>query len=127
MKNYADMGDFEINSAVASALGVDFEAHETGVYASVKWGGDNVVSVAGIVDYCNNWADAGPVIDEIFSSLTSTGKYDDGIGFGERDMTVWQAQMHHNKCGKLRAAMIVFLMMKDNETRIIAPDEVSDE
>jgi len=115
MKNYAEMSDFDINIEVANALSVDFETHEQGVYVSIKRDGGNVVSVAGIVDYCNNWADAGPVIDGIFSALTSAGKYDDGIGFGERDMTVWQAQMHHNKCGKLMAAMIVFLMMKDAE------------
>lgn len=118
MKNYAEMSDFEINSAVASALGVDFEAHETGVYASVKWLGDNVVSVAGIVDYCNNWADAGPVMlenrislllaDDSIAYAYSKNTYDE---FGCLEGYEFEAE-HKNP---LRAAMIVFLMMKDEE------------
>ena len=63
----------------------------------------------------NDPRDAWPIIDDIFSTLVSTGKYDDGIGFGEREMTIWQAQMHKNNCGKLRAAMIVFLMMNEGK------------
>ena len=121
MKNYADMSDHDINAAVASSLGVDFEMHETGVYASVKWDGDNVVSVVGIVDYCNNWADAGPVMLENSITLNyDTAQVHVSSYFNE------SIKVSTNRSKALRAAMIVFLMMKDNETRILAPDEVSD-
>lgn len=101
--NYEEMSDDEINHEVAKH---SFDAG----WLERHYGKEGMTP-----DYCNDWADAGHVIDEIFSTLTSIGKYDDGIGFGERDMTVWQAQMHHNKCGKIRAAMIVYLMMRDEQ------------
>lgn len=118
MKNYAEMSDFEINREVLS-----YFVKTGGKLLSYAYNGDG--KSAGVYykdvgeylwyNFCNNWADAGSIIDQIFGTLTGTGKYDDGIGLGEREMSVWQAQMHHNNCGKLRAAMIVFLMMRDAE------------
>lgn len=124
MKNYAEMSDFEINKAAANALGVAFETHDQGVYASIKRDGSNVVSVAGIVDYCNNWSDAGPITLMIWRELhMPIFDCDD-----EFVCTEWQARTSADEnSNPLRAAMIVFLMMKDDETRILAPDEVSDE
>lgn len=112
MKNYAEMSDHDINAAVASSLGVDFDSHESGIYASVKWCGDNVVSVAGIVDYCNNWADAGPVIEE-----NNIWIQPDMIGDGLWHCYDREDEFHSKHANPLRAAMIVFLMMKDAENK----------
>lgn len=108
--NYEEMSDFEINAAVAERLGVDFEVHESCIYARVKLGGDNVVSVSGIVDYCNNWADAGPVIEE-----NNIWIQPDMIGDGLWHCYDREDEFHSKHANPLRAAMIVFLMVKDAE------------
>lgn len=131
MKNYAEMSDFEINKMAALVLGespfisqcINFGCGES----SVPVGFGNCMRN---VDYCNNWADAGPVILENRISLFladgsiacaySKNVYDE---FG--CVEGYEFEVEHKN--PLRAAMIVFLMMKDNETRILAPDEVSDE
>lgn len=115
MTDYGAMSDSEINVMVAAKLGVNAKCEDGCLFTSKKHAGDNVISVTTVTDYCNNPSGAWPIIDDIFSTLVSTGKYDDGIGFGEREMTIWQAQMHKNNCGKLRAAMIVFLMMNKDK------------
>ena len=114
--NYAEMSDFEINKAVFLKLKTDYEDFNfnpfPGNCTSFSYGdGANWHEF----DACNNPSDAWPIIDDILSTLVSTEKYDDGIGFGEREMTIWQAQMHKNNCGELRAAMIVFLMMNEGK------------
>ena len=112
---YSEMSDFEINKQVAILSG-----HKC-YYDNGSYTNDNkhvTVKGNGILGWfqpCSEPYDAWPIIDDIFSTLVSTGKYDDGIGFGEREMTIWQAQMHKNNCGKLRAAMIVFLTMDEGK------------
>ena len=111
--NHADMSDFEINKLVTSKYlltdGWKYSEKEKGFIFESD--GD----FYRIYDYCNNPEKSWSIVDDIFSTLVSIGKYDDGIGFGEREMTIWQAQMHKNNCGKLRAAMIVFLMMNEGK------------
>lgn len=127
MKSYADMSDNDINAAVASSLGVEFEQHESGIYVSIKRDIGNVVSITGIVDYCNNWADAGPVILENKIGIETTSSSCEWMArtcSTNMSNMMFRCSKHKNP---LRAAMIVFLMMKDSETRILAPDEVSDE
>ena len=110
--NYAEMSDFEINKLVTKHLLTDgwkYNEKENGFIFESD--GD----FYRIYDYCNDPEESWSIVDDIFSTLVSTVKYDDGIGFGEREMTIWQAQMHKNNCGKLRAAMIVFLMMNEGK------------
>lgn len=114
--NYAEMSDFEINKAVFLKLKIYYEDFDLNPFPY------NCTSFSYVDGYnrhefdaCNNPSDVWPVIDDIFSTLVSTGKYDNGIGFGEREMTIWRAQMHKNNCGELRAAMIVFLMMNEDK------------
>ena len=108
--NYEWMSDFEINVEVANALSVCFETHEQCVYVSIKRDGRNVVSVAGIVDYCNNPSDAWPVIVKNKVTIFSPNDtHDDSLWMAELD------EFHMFSENPLRAAMIVFLMMKDAE------------
>lgn len=107
MKNYADMSDQEINQAVTCEI---FKCHawslsETGgsfFHCGIDGAGYYVQQV---VDYCNSWDDAGPIIFENHINISWCG--DDE----------WSARTVHLQRvfdkNPLRAAMIVFLMMKD--------------
>lgn len=100
--NYEQMSDFEINKSVAGALGVKWYI----VAGRMITGSDGSYT-----DYCNNPADAWPVI------------VDNGIGIEQNhSQTKWiarsfsvglteQAYAFVDK-NPLRAAMIVFLMMR---------------
>ena len=105
--NYEEMSDLQINLLVANAIGVDATENSGVVYGAVKHDGDNVVSVIGVVDYCNNPSDAWPIIvANRINVYASDGPY----------FMPWMAGcsgfMVSNK-NPLRAAMIVFLMMQE--------------
>ena len=105
--NYEEMSDLQINLLVANAIGVDAAENSGAVYGAVKHGGDNVVSVIGVVDYCNNPSDAWQIITaNRVNVYASEGP----------DFMPWMAGcggfMVSNK-NPLRAAMIVFLMMQE--------------
>lgn len=112
MLNYEEMSDLQINLLVAKAVGVDAAENSGVVFGAVKHEGDNVVSVMGVVDYCNNPSDAWPVIlanrimlnpycaDDLWKAEVPCGF--DGL------VKTYATCYHHNP---LRAAMIVFLMM----------------
>ena len=105
--NYEEMSDLQINLLVANAIGVDAAENSGAVYGAVKHGGDNVVSVIGVVDYCNNPSDAWPIIvANRINVYASEGP----------DFMPWMAGcggiMVSNK-NPLRAAMIVFLMVQE--------------
>lgn len=92
--NYSEMLDFEINVQVAEV---------TGKHA----------------DYCNSWADAGPIIAENKISLNwyeSEGKWT-AAGDYEMEDGVWDweklPESDASHANPLRAAMIVFLMMQE--------------
>ena len=98
--NYQEMSDSEINELVARFIWPKYAAID-----------DYVVHVVNGVwtkfDPCNSWADAGPIIQE------------SKIGIREYDGW-WEARSYipeYAYCQKnpLRAAMIVFLMMKGGE------------
>lgn len=94
MKNYSEMSDFEINKEVAIATGLDL----SGVTQENYW-------MYNMKDYCNSWADAGPIIEKFRITIDS----DTDVWFASDDK---HCHTHYNP---LRAAMIVFLMMmKDN-------------
>ena len=104
--NYEEMSDLQINLLVANAIGVDAAENSGVVFGAVKHEGDNVVSVMGVVDYCNNPSDAMPILTE------------NKIGFkwvnGSCTASSVLRGYHESESeSPLRAAMIVFLMMED--------------
>ena len=98
--NYEDMIDFEINKAVAEALG-----HQ--VCVSYHAASENAIIIvngsARPVNYCNNPSDAWPIIEreEVWEILM------DGSC---SDMALWYSSEN-----KLRAAMIVFLKIQESK------------
>jgi len=126
VKNYAEMSDFDVNCAVAVASGLDVQ------YQSMRNDGRVLVVVKlergvehyyRIPNYCNNWADAGPVIyNNEISVIKCTNYADDwcaekitDISDDDFNMFHCQSSFSFNDKNPLRAAMIVFLMMKDAE------------
>jgi len=114
MKDHSLFSDNEINEIVADLRGG---------YAGNVHGSETAVKVkdaetSGLfymeVDYCNNPSDAWPVILKNRISLRPDDMYEEAPHSG-----YWRADneagnhFHHEK--PLRAAMIVYLMMKDEE------------
>lgn len=124
--NYEEMSDLQINLLVAAAIGVGAAESSGVVYGLVKHCGDNVVSVIGVVDYCNNPSDAWPIIvaskiriSPIMHMSDDNGEY---LCSGEWEAgSLWSddGAFYDSKyyCSSdvnpLRAAMIVFLMMQE--------------
>ena len=109
MKDYSKMSDFEINKAVAARIGVEVQEWNGKIFGGVERKIDNVTSVAGVIDYCNNPSDAWPIINiERIGVYPSEGP----------DFMPWIAAKNAFSVtdkNPLRAAMIVYLMMKDEE------------
>lgn len=117
--NYSEMTGFEINKAVAEVIypGKEF----TAAYSFGFPLGPQVQWIQGYgeflrKDYCNSWADAGPIIAENKISLDF-----DADGY-EPTRYAWCKAS--SPCGHvyyggesqpLRAAMIVFLMMQEKK------------
>ena len=94
--NYSEMSDFEINCAVAYHIGLS-----------------TVISAESLeFKPCNSWADAGPIIQDNCISLVWDCSEDASHSW-------WNAIDQFDGCtiqfqvNPLRAAMIVFLMMKE--------------
>ncbi|EKD7758624.1 DUF2591 domain-containing protein [Shigella sonnei] len=108
--DYSKMSDFEINRAVAIAKGFppdDCDIAKRGSpLVGVEWNDDTGYAIKAF-DYCNNPADAWPIIVE------------NGIGIKKQSNGMWCAtrqgglypQYHENP---LRAAMVVFLHMQES-------------
>jgi hypothetical protein len=119
--NYETASDFEINKAVAEALG-----HELTQFSHIKVGrqwcikepvGDDWVPQK-IPNYCEDWNEAGPIILKNMISLKDTlsGPYwkaEKEIDDGEAQYTI--AEFVSDE--PLRAAMIVYLKMQASELR----------
>lgn len=118
--DYSRLSDFEINKLVAKATRTQVE--ET--YQFVNGGEDIADHMSGIVlmrkitsnrkhwklyEPCNNPADAWPIIDKYRISIINLGE-DEWGARGVADCKSKRA-IHGNS---LRAAMIVFLMMQDD-------------
>ena len=112
MKNYAEMSDFEINCAVAEALGLNVQ------YQSMRNGGRVLVVVKvelgvekyyRIPDYCNDWEVAGPIIAENKISIVPHLLSDLWLSTSRG---VEHAAQHENP---LRASMIVFCMIHGDD------------
>ncbi|WP_414617236.1 phage protein NinX family protein [Yersinia intermedia] len=122
MKDYSAMSDFEINKAVAIHLGMKPFDAETGWQGLTKEPYVDVVvrgaGRLGAFNPCNKPADAWPIIKKAEISIlkdnglhlwcaTSSAYWADGAE--------WQIGGDVMDANPLRAAMIVFLMMKDRE------------
>ena len=116
MKDYSKVSDFEINKAVAARIGVEVQEWNGKIFGGVERKIDNVTSVIGVIDYCNNPSDAWPLIEsnliclmaDVFCEPQDGGKWIAQPAYG------WQHERVRND-NPLRAAMIVYLMMKDEE------------
>lgn len=124
MKDYSKMSDFEINKAVleiakASRMSGDIvkyphfaDGSSVGLYHKMgdyyDW-----------FNYCNNPSDAWPIINENkISIIADSGRGAEGEfmacdGFWVPGEFVWNVDS--KDANPLRAAMIVYLMMKDEE------------
>ncbi|WP_241597723.1 phage protein NinX family protein [Rosenbergiella epipactidis] len=108
MMNYQEMSDFEINCRVHFRNYDKLRFEKGKFYYSDRSGREMVIGKYlykfDRPDYCNSWADAGPIIQENKIPLNPFR--------GE-----WVAGERRNVKDKnpLRAAMIVFLMMKGGE------------
>ncbi|MER7437302.1 phage protein NinX family protein [Pseudonocardia alni] len=123
MTDYSKMSDFEINKAVAEQLYKDKPSlivqrdvpSRPAVTVFCDIGDGEIVSIL-CADYCNNPADAWPIITEnnislIFDNPSSVMATSNCVGWHSDE----EPPIHSSSNNPLRAAMIVFLMMKDAE------------
>lgn len=94
--NYSELDDWAINTLVDGVLN-----HAP-------------VDCAQSKDYCNSWADAGPIIQENYLSVECDDMFD-----APMPSSYWKAHNpkgnHYTDKDPLRAAMIVFLMMQEEK------------
>ncbi|WKZ93596.1 DUF2591 family protein [Chimaeribacter arupi] len=115
--NYSELSDYEINNAVAVALGAKMvNAYSVkDVRESIQYdlNGKTLLVTRGFgdgpnrFDPCNSWADAGPIIER--KKICLKPAEDDRWGAISRgpDVKLWISD------NPLRCAMIVFLMMQE--------------
>ncbi|HGN0534214.1 TPA: phage protein NinX family protein [Providencia stuartii] len=105
MNKYTELSDFEINKKVAEKLGLAYEVTRYGVVTRMsnkeQWREFNP---------CNNPADAMPIIVE--NKLTLSPRYDSDEWISE---SLFYHDIYSVNKNLYRAAMEVFLMMKDTE------------
>lgn len=121
MKNdYSQLHDAQINMMVCKVLGLGLSS-----YARIMKCDDATVLLDDnktLVDYCNNWADVGPIVVKNGISLINHWDSEDE----DLEATIWSATTNVDKTwcdsrskgfdsthkNPLRAAMIVFLEMQ---------------
>lgn len=111
--NYQEMSDKEINLEVLRIFHPDIEhmcMSESGEYFYHCGPDGNGFYQIDVIDYCNSWADAGPIahrnkINLYFSNNENMAEHRQT---GKKSITC-------TDYNPLRAAMIVFLMMKGGE------------
>ena len=115
--NYTEWSNSDINRAVTCEVYNCFgwalsESGDSFFHCGADGSGYYVQQ---IIDYCNSWADAGPVILDNHIVLTPCmGKNEgDATGYFEHENPITIEFSSNDQA--LRAAMIVFLMMKDAE------------
>ncbi|WBA57831.1 DUF2591 family protein [Providencia sp. 21OH12SH02B-Prov] len=106
MNKYTELSDFEINKKVALHVG-GFALSLTVVDDGYKTEGNR-----GNFDPCNNPADAMPIIIENKISMYFVS---DDIGWAARDSDTDYGELECIDKNYYRAAMILFLLMKDAE------------
>jgi Protein of unknown function (DUF2591) len=115
MTIHTNLSDFEINRLVAEYVFTESVVLRKEEMCPCE--SETVVQVVHderfigeFVDYCNNWSDAGPIIAANKINI-HFDKYADGVA-SATGFVHGQKYEHENP---LRAAMIVFLMMKEGE------------
>ncbi|HHN8391381.1 phage protein NinX family protein [Morganella morganii] len=106
MNKYRDKSDFEINKAVAIALGAYEVATDIFIDKNRRYEFDKPKSQF-FFDPCNNPADAMPIINEYGISLIYQER--------EFQFATNDGNIECSISNPLKAAMIIFLMMKDAE------------
>lgn len=113
MTDYSQVPDYEINARVGESLGMTahFIEHDGRVkFRDVKG------RIQGTKDYCNNPADAWPIIhDSLISISFDSDGYDTPQSAWCKATAPTGEEYYGDDKKPLRAAMIVFLMMKDAE------------
>ncbi|HDU8654768.1 TPA: DUF2591 family protein [Morganella morganii subsp. morganii] len=119
MNKYRDKSDFEINKAVAEKSGKQFSLNGDTVFMKADEI-PGIVTMSYIFDPCNDPADAMPIVINNKISLYATRLNEDWMAEyagGTEDVNdgfqVDYFESHNQN--PLRAAMEVFLMMKDAE------------
>ena len=114
MKDYASMSDFEISRLVGDVLGVQWANLDENYHELCYW--PELDDELRIFDPCNNPADAWPIITskKICIAFDVFAEPNDGGGWVACPAYYIEGERirHDNP---LRAAMIVFLMMKEGE------------
>lgn len=126
MTDYSKMSDFEINKAVAISQGFAPENCDTAKRGSslvgVDWDEDTG-SATKVFDYCNNPSDAWPIICESLIGIIPHYEFTDESEEYISHSNKWVADnvmsdgksFRYKVINPLRAAMIVYLMMKESE------------
>ena len=116
MKNYEQMTDHEINVEVATLLG-----ESPWVTSCINFGGNSSSVAVGFgscmrnVDYCNNPSDAWEIILENKISIENNSVAEEWISRTCQTSITNMFFICHMDKNPLRAAMIVFLKMKEQE------------
>lgn len=131
MNKYEQMSDFEINKAVAKICCPDSYEVNSG-YVSVRREGidlfDNLITYRCEVDYCNNPNDAFPIMlkHEIAISPYGFGKeFPNYEEYKDMWFAMKDKDWYIDDKNPLRAAMIIFLMMKEAEKESVEAQEAS--
>lgn len=132
MKDYSKMSDFELNVQVAESEGVNWycpaSCSPTGGWEYCGVGKLMLKDDAQLPDYCNNPSDAWPIIiankirvlpvmhmSDDNGEYLCTGEWEAGSLWSE-DGAFYNSKYHcFSDENPLRSAMIVYLMMKDEE------------
>ena len=117
MTDYSNMSDFEINRLVARNLGFVQQGRgwitgADGIYDFIaKPNDDYRISLP---DYCNSWADAGPIAEQnaICLNVKSPGE---AYGWIANSWLDRRGDIRFRDKKPLRAICIVFLMMNEGE------------
>lgn len=127
MTNYSELSDFEINKRVAEAylgyIEISQRFVNTGIDSSKHYCEDYVVRKLTNnerhwrkFDPCSSWGDAGPIIVENWIEIhprnIRVGKHEYVSGWGAKSTKDDWSEFHECE-SPLRAAMIVYLMMKE--------------
>ena len=107
MSKYEEISDFEINTAVVKALRLPFKAEFCNVF--LDHGFDEGAFVYTRVDYCNNPSDAWPIIVDNKIGITHGSVMCSAVALVNNEVI----QVACEPSEILRAAMTVFLMMKE--------------
>lgn len=118
MTDYSKISDFEINKLVAVSQGFAPEncdiAKRGSSLVGVGWDEDTGSAIK-VFDYCNNPSDAWPIILSNDISLMYMGNCYWGATTDAKKYIKGTAKISSINVSPLRAAMIVYLMMKESE------------